>query len=174
MGYTLKIGEAVLDWSVEGVGVDCESVTLPEAPACGDPTDHTNERWPSYSVWANAMRTLGLMDVMFSERNKGKGHFEWNGETRYPLLDRHPGVAPITKEHVEYVAAALDRYKSQHPDHIAQYPPLKPGVQPSMINSEEDFVDDPRFDSALVRGEWLLWWLRWAVENCKRPVFVNT
>lgn len=178
MGYSLRIGEAVLEYDESMVGVDCEVVERDDAPAFGEPTDRRSERWPSYIAWADAMEKLDMMDVMFNERNGGAGHFELNGKVRLPLLECHPGQTPITNEHVEYVEARLAAYKAKHPDHRAEYPPPKQGAQPAFPNSQlyrdEDYVDDPRFDDALVRGEWLAYWLRWAVENCKQPVFVNT
>lgn len=35
-------------------------------------------------------------------------------------------------------------------------------------------VDCDIVKAALCRGEWLAYWLRWAVDNCKQPVFVNS
>lgn len=63
MGYNLTIGEAVLSWDEDYVCVDAQDVTLPNAPAFGDPTDHTNSRWPSYSVWADFCRNLERQGV---------------------------------------------------------------------------------------------------------------
>ena len=175
MGYTLKIGEATLKWSDHYVDVDCNIVRLDEAPAFGEPTDNESQRWPSYSSWASAMRELGLMDVMFNERNNGAGEFDWKGEAYYPLMPTHPGASPIARAHVEYVEAKLDEYKSAHPAHRAQFPPLKPGAERKFgIYSDDDLVDDPTYDGWLCRGEWLAFWLRWALENCKQPVFVNS
>ena len=161
MGYSLSIGEAVIDWNEERVSIDCEIVRLDEAPAFGEITDYESQRWPSYTAWAKAMRELGLTDLMFDERNGGIGEFEWEGEWVYPLIQNHPGAAPITKAHVEVVAAKLKAYKEANPTHVAKYPPR--GCE-----------DDPTYDGYLCRGEWLLFWLKWAVENCEKPVFVNS
>lgn len=178
MGYTLKIGECRLDYDEDSVRVDCDLTKRDDAPAHGEPTDRENQRWPSYSKWAEAMEALDLMDVMFNSRNGGRGEFEWNGKHRSPLLETHPGATPITVEHVQFVEAKLAAYKAANPDHIAKYPPPKPGAKPIFEGSdmyrEEDLVKDPRFDSSLVRGEWLAYWLRWSIENCKQPVFVNS
>lgn len=176
MGYTLRIGEAVIDWDSDNVSIDCEGISRDDAPSFGDPTDKENQRLPSYSVWADCMEKLGLMDVMFNTRNHGAGEFEWNGVTRYPLIQDHPGASPITKEHAEYVEAKLAVYKAVHPTHIAQYPPPKPGAVPIFgdVYKQEDLESDPKYDAALCRGEWLAYWLRWAVDNCKQPVFVNS
>lgn len=177
MGYTLTIGEAVVEYDETLVRIGAEEVFRDDAPAHGEPTDYTNSRWPSYSNWANAMRTLDLMDVMFNERNGGAGEFERDGTTYYPLMPTHPGEQPVTQAHVDEVAERLEAYKDKHPDHIAQYPPLKPDAKPMVEGSsfydDDQYVDDAKYDAALVRGEWLLYWLKWAVENCKQPVFVN-
>lgn len=175
MGYTLIIGEAELLYNEDLVRVDCSPVKRDDAPAYGEPTDYQSQRWPSYSSWADAMEKLGMMDVMFNCRNGGKGYFVHEGETRSPLLEVHPGETPITKEHVEEVENLLAAYKAKNPTHRAEYPPPKLGATPIMgdIYREEDYVDDQRYDSALCRGEWLAYWLRWAVENCEQPVFVN-
>lgn len=178
MGYNLRIGQAILEYDEDRVAVDCEEVTLENAPAHGEPTDGTNARWPSYSAWADSMRALGMMDVMFNMRNGGAGSFTRNEKERSPLLEQHPGATPVTIEHAEEVEEKLSAYKAMHPDHIAQYPPLKPNAKPVVEGStfyrQEDYVDDPRYDGNLVRGEWLAFWLRWAVENCSMPVFVNS
>lgn len=178
MGYTLKIGEAIISWHHDLVKIDCKNIELPDSPAFGEPTDRTNSRWPSYSSWANAMKKLGLMDIMFNERNGGKGYVDWKGKVLYPLLQEHPGASPITPDHVDYIECKLTEYKAKFSDHIAKYPPPKEGAKPlwegSSLYQDSDLVDDPRFDGDLCRGEWLLWWCKWAVENCKHPVFVNS
>lgn len=178
MGYTLEIGEAVLEYDEERVQVGCKGFSHDEAPAYGEPTDHLSQRWPSYSAWADTMRQLGMVDVMFNHRNGGKGEFEWNGISREPLMPTHPGAAPITKEHVEFIEHRLAEYKAKHPTHIAHLPPLKPGAVPMMPGSsfylDDQYVDDERYDVWLCRGEWLAYWVRWAIENCERPVFVNS
>ena len=179
MGYTLKIGECRTDYNEDGVSIDCDVVRRDDAPAFGELTDFESQRRPSYTSWANAMETLGLMDVMFNLRNGGKGDFEWNGKRRSPLLEVHPGATPITIDHVEYVENKIAEYKKKHPDHIAKFPPPKPGAKPIFGNGSneiyrnDDYDEDPRFDHALCRGEWLAYWLRWAINNCKQPVFVN-
>lgn len=177
MGYNLTIGNAEMEYNKDCVRIVATSHRLDEAPAFGEPTDYTNQRWPSYTSWSEAMETLGLMDVMFNHRNGGGG-FERNGDFYSPLLEIHPGATPITLAHVEEVEERIAAYKAANPDHIAQYPPLKPDAEPLVAGSRfygvDAYVDDPKFDSALCRGEWLVFWLRWAIENCERPVFVNT
>jgi hypothetical protein len=176
MGYTLRIGEAEIRWNVDSVDITVADVRLVDAPAHGDPTDFTNTRWPSYSSWIEFCRKLGIVELMFDERYGVSGEFEWNGKHYPALLVHHPGCAPISAAHAEYLEAKVDAYKAQFPEHRAEYPPPKPDASPLVGNiyRENDYVDDPRYDGALCRAEWLLFWLRWALDNCQRPVFVNS
>lgn len=164
MGYTLKIGEARVYYEDDQCKIDCDIVRLENAPAHGDPTDHESQRWPSYSGWAESMRCLGLMDIMFDRRNGGTGCVEYGGQHLQPLLQTHPGASPITKLHAEYIEKKLGEYKQQHPDHVARYRPPKAGASPIVPGSdfyrEEDLDTDPRNDPWLCRGEWLAFWCR--------------
>lgn len=175
MGYTLKIGEAELSYETDYVCIDCATVEIDSAPAYGEPTDRQNQRWPSYSSWHDCMKTLGLMDVMFCSRNGGGG-FDRGGDSYEPLLASHPGAMPVTKAHAEEVEERLAAYKKKHPTHRAEYPPPKQGAKPMFgsMYRNEDLETSPEYDGSLCRGEWLAYWLRWAVENCKQPVFVNS
>lgn len=58
MGYDISIGEATFDGNNQISGT--EQVTLQNAPAYGEPTDYTNERWPSYSGWSDFMRHYSI------------------------------------------------------------------------------------------------------------------
>ena len=156
MGYDITIGEAEIDWSGEHVNISCKTVELPDAPAFDEPTDRTNSRWPSYTSWGNFCRELKIVDVMFCSDNcdQAAGWFEVDGTTRFPLMSEHPGVAPITTDHLIYIEAAVARYMSTFPDHIAQYPPVKEGIEDKgLMNSPDDLVDDPKYDGNLVRAE---------------------
>lgn len=174
MGYTLKVGEAAIDWTDDFVRVDCDTVEVDDAPAFGEPTDRSNERWPSYIGWHDACDALGIAEIMF-----GTDRSKWEIEVRpgvfcSTLIADHPGAAPITPEHLSYIQTKVDAYKARHPDHIAKYPPLKAGVVPRELgNPQSDYVEDDRYDGNLCRAEWLVFWMRWALANCTKPVFVN-
>ena len=171
MGYSLTIGEAYLHWEPGYCTIEAKGEKHSNAPAFGEPTDYTNSRWPSYTAWHDSMEKLDLLDFMFNE-------FEYEGESYPSLIEDHPGVMPITKEYLDYLKLKLDEYKSKNPTHIAKLPPPKEGAIPiikgSLIYRDEDRDNNPIYDSALCRGEWLLYWIEWAVNNCKQPVFVNT
>lgn len=107
MGYTITIGELETQ-AYPNDGLDCSCIRFDAtgvrhdaAPAFGEPTDYTNSRWPSYGVWHEFMRSVGLGDVFFTE----DGH----------LIGGHPGVRLVTREMVEAVASALAAYRAKHP-----------------------------------------------------------
>jgi hypothetical protein len=175
MGYTLKIGEAMVDWERDYVRIWAEDAQSEDAPAFGEPTDHTNSRWPSYSGWSDFAAVIGITEIMFEERNGGCRELQIGDECVGCLIQEHPGAAPITEKHLEYIEAKVNAYRAAHPDHRAEYPPPKPDAKPicGSIYRDEDLVDDPRYDGDLCRAEWLLYWMKWAIKNCKKPVFVN-
>lgn len=159
MGYTLTIGQ--LKTAIENEGLesyisnDAEGVTLDSAPAFGEPTDHTNSRWPSYVSWSEAMRFVGLYDFMFNEETG--------------LLRSHPGCVPIVKEHKEIIDKAyLDFYK--------KYPNAKAGYSPKIKEEDGNFEDLewPVENIWAARLEWLKFWVDWALLNCSKPVFYNS
>lgn len=150
MGYSLTLGEATLLWNEEECRVGALPVSLPKAPAFGEPTDNSNSRWPSYASWSDFSEQLGISDL-FAKNGEIRHHGKW----MFSLMPCHPGVAPVTSTHVEYVQEKLSEYRSKYPDITA------------------GFDGDPR-SGVLARGEWLLFWLEWAVKNCDKPVFVNT
>ena len=158
MGYTLKIGEletATTDDGLESIVLnDAKDEHHENAPAFGDPTDHTNSRWPSYSGWADVCRLTGLSEFFF---NKGTG-----------LIRQHPGCFPLKKEHKEIIDKAYDEF-------YKKYPNAKPGYSPR-VDDIKVFEDNewPEENAIAVRLEWLKYWVDWALINCKQPVFVNS
>lgn len=105
MGYTITIGELRVDadpsvgTDEDGIWMTADGVTNEDAPAFGEPTDHSNSRWPSYSAWADTMRDVGLYE-----------HFFYGGT----LLGGHPGVRLVTPALVSVVSTALDTYRYSH------------------------------------------------------------
>lgn len=108
MGYTITIGQLKINKEPDD-GLDCSCIGFGAegthhdlAPAFGEPTDHENQRWPSYCAWADFMRATGLYDVFFYE----SGH----------LIGGHPGVRLVTRELVDVVSDALTAYREANPD----------------------------------------------------------
>lgn len=152
MGYSLAIGEAVTEVSPEDeygdgyVSIVVEEVRHDDAPAFGEPTDYTNERWPSYTSWSNFAEFAGLTDILYNPKA--------NGDIR----GGHPGHFLITEKFKADVDAAMDRYMEKYPDAVASF----------------ENVEDRRHDGELCRFIWLQYWTDWALENCKTPIFTNT
>lgn len=160
MGYTLTIGEAKIENDGERVALAAVGVSLPEAPAFDEPTDNTNSRWPSYTVWHDFATAAGIHELFYG----GGWDREYRGyrgcsddfHREQGMLASHPGVALITQADADYVSAAKVRWIATHPDAVA------------------GFADDGSKDSTLARLEWLDFWFRWAVANCASPVLENS
>lgn len=159
MGYNFTLGEFVPPAYPGDLGY-AEDVSLPDAPAFGEPTDYSNQRWPSYSAWAEFAREAGLQHL-FDARHERRG---------VPLLlAQHPGVAVIEPVHLAEIDAALSAYQLRHPGKIAGFP------EEELPNGE--CVAKPQaeqYSPTLARLTWLHFWAHWAVRHCRIPVFVNT
>lgn len=158
MGYTLKIGQLKTTIEYDGlesyISNDVELVKHKNAPAYGEPTDFTNSRWPSYTSWRDAMRFVGLEELMF---NKGTG-----------LIRNHPDCIPLVKEHKKIIDEAYNKF-------YKKYPNCKAGYSPKINENEGVYEDEnwPIENNYATRLEWLKYWVDWALENCSKPVFYN-
>ncbi len=155
MGYSLSIGEAIIDYSIweddykeSSVSIAVEAEHHETAPAFGEPTDHSNQRWPSYTQWHEFCKFTQLTDVFYQDKDFRGGH---------------PGVFPITKTFQRHIDLALKAHKMRHPNAQATY-------EREANLSEEEFMADGSY----CRLEWLKYWTDWALINCKHPVFCNT
>lgn len=150
MGYTLKIGEAeIVNYPEDGyISIGVKGVEHKEAPAFGEPTDFSNQRWPSYTSWHNFARFVGLHDLFYDE-DEG-------------LIRRHPDTFPLTPSHKEIIDKAYEAFKVKYPDAVASF-------------AEDGNYDEfPEENTWLVRLEWLKYWVDWSLENCQNPVFYNS
>lgn len=146
MAYEIYIGEWNRGATADEEGCTPQDVSLIEidgAPTCaGDEmTGCSNRRQPSYGVWDRFCRATGVYALFFDPR---KG-----------LMREHPGTASLTKGHAKEIAAALARYRANHPD-----------AQPTFESADEH-------DHHLARLIWLDWWVRWALANCRQPAIHN-
>jgi len=175
MGYTITIGEArveapdaseAMDWP--HISVRAEGFSHDDAPTFrGDSmTGNGSSRSPSYTAWAEFCEAVGLYRLFFGV-DRGEAH-ERGGNAG--LMSRHPGAALLTKEHHAQIAAALVRYRTEHPE-----------ARPGWMEHTEggDFFCGPwdpetvGLDGNLARLMWLEWWTRWALANCKVPTLAN-
>lgn len=111
MGYSITIGELLVETHPEDA-MECSGLSFlakgerhGNAPAFGEPTDFTNERWPSYTAWHNFIKHCGLYELFFCE-----GH----------LIGGHPGIRLITREMLEAITASRVQLESQTPAPVAE------------------------------------------------------
>ncbi len=130
MGYNLTIGEAEFD--EDGRVCGAVDVHLDDAPAFGEPTDYTNQRWPSYTAWADFHNQLGISDLMRE------------------LMPSHPGYALISAAQVAVIEEKLEAYKIAHTWH------------------------EDEWEGIVNRATWMIFWMKWAIDNCKHPIFYNS
>jgi hypothetical protein len=160
MGYNLTIGEACVDYNVDdswfeqdyndySIRVEARSEKHDAAPAFGEPTDHTNQRWPSYTAWHNFCKFTNLYDLFYDDNER-------------TLRGGHPGVMPVTKHMLFRVKKAKMQLKGKYPNLRAEY-------DVPDISEEEDMAN-----GALCRLLWLEYWFEWALENCEQPVLTNS
>ncbi len=154
MGYSLTIGEAKLEkWDEDEFGdghidITVDGVHLDDAPAFGEPTDYTNERWPSYTSWWEFAEYAGLTDVLFDP------------ETNGGIRGGHPGHFLITEKFKQDIDDAYSKFMEKYPDATPTY--------------DTEGTADADADGALCRLTWLQYWTTWALENCENPIFKNT
>ncbi len=161
MGYNITIGNAVpvhskedgdlyAAWQVEATMHDAAPV-FPNDTMTGN----GNGRSPSYSAWSDSMQALGLHDVFFHK---------YSG-----LMRQHPGCQLLTPEIAEQISAAVSAYRATA---------TKPAGCAGMPTHDEAtgtliVPDEGKYDDVLMRGEWLDYWVTWAVANCETPALEN-
>lgn len=159
MGYNLIIGEAKIDYNITDleepyIDIYADIIKNKNAPAYGEPTDYTSARWPSYTSWHNFTKFVKLEDLFY-------------GEERYDkLLKDHPGCSVITKKHKQEIDEAYKNFKIKYPNSIATYGDVKDIFEEDKNNPEENCW--------LCRLEWLKYWVDYVLENCERPVLINS
>lgn len=173
MGYNIIIGEQGC-WDSETRLPGVAIIELASAPAFGELTDNTNERWPGYSDWADFLEATGLQ--WLSPRTSRR--FEAFVRRDCPaLMVEHPGVRPLLPIHRTVIDDAYAAYverigKDKLPgwgeagDYFdkAQGRSVYRGALP---NAEQ-------YDGHLARLTWLRFWVHWALDNCRHPVLKNT
>jgi len=151
MGYTFTIGNAVPHHSTEDFPYlsarwEVEPMEHPDAPDLpNDFSGKHNERSPSYSVWSDFLKEVGLYDLLMSECG-------------FPI-GGHPGCSGLTREMADRISEARRKFEEKAV--------LPPGFEPF------DHTGPAKCDYTLARLIWLDWWVRWAVDNCKTPAISN-
>lgn len=170
MGYTLRIGELKVSYENDEDEPRIDLKAMParhdDAPAFGEPTDYENQRWPSYTAWAEFARDFGLYELFFGQSVGSRDIVRDDA-----LLRQHPGCVPLTERHRREINAALEAWKRRYPDATPTFgrPPPE-GAHPLMWEDP----DNPEENGKMTRIVWLAYWVNWALDNCTRPVFENT
>ena len=71
------------------------------------------------------------------------------------LIREHPATYPLCEEHRNIVNEKYKAFKAKYPTGVASY----------------EYSDT---NAAFERLEWLKYWINWALDNCKNPVFHNS
>lgn len=167
MSYSIYIGNAELESEWPGDDerpyaawvVHC--IERDDAPYKPDLTGKSNGCHPGYAQWSEAMRDAGLYEMWYDDERG--------------LLRPHPGCRPLTREHMERTETALRALARRHPDD-------RPGICFCATCAPHDVppggaerpAHDPRLSMRLLRLEWMVWWMRWALDNCPRPAVSNS
>lgn len=149
MGYNLYIGEAEVWECLEErrAGV-CVAVKSDENAPINSTDDNTNRIFPGYGAFADFCRDFGIHDIFYQSEDYKKCRW-WTdpeGVGHDCLLSIHPGAQPLTESHYIAFKEAQERHAGSCSDD---------GYNLKRIN-------------------WLVWWTRWALDNCKYPTFSNT
>lgn len=143
MGYTLTIGEMKTHFEDNGeIWHSVAAMCLDDAPINSN-HDRKNLICPCYSSWGDFMRTSGLNKAL-----------EEHGIT----LMAHSGVCFISRRVRDVICNYGQAWLQQHP--VVRIEGVK-------TNTRDDLFAD--YNPARMR--WLVWWVNWAFENCKTPVF---
>lgn len=166
MGYNFYIGEATVEPADEYGGcvrIGVVPVHAPESPHAANEqvNGHENRRWPSYTVWHDFARSVGL-EAFFFDKEDG-------------LIAEHPGAVYLLPEHAKTLTDALAKYRGEHPNALPGFTlEADPFTEPEAVANQERPPEGKYFDYTLARLEWCEWWVRWALANCNVPIFRNT
>lgn len=156
MSYDIYIGNAETE---DDLSVIVRRTTHPDAPLMPDSGGQGNDRHPSYSGWGSFVREVGLVGVFF--------------DTKDGLMRSHPGTQVLTERHLRVFERADRAYRAAHPDDRAALCECSRCAPPFLSTSFSPPAHDPRANFNLMRLSWLLFWTRWALDNCERPAIYN-
>ena len=162
MGYTIKIGEACwespkeYDWDYAEEGVylrlDAKSEKHDNAPSFGEPTDFSNERWPSYTSWYEFLKDANIVNFFYDKNER--------------TIGGHPGGFMLTERHRAMVEGASVYLKTLYPKAF-EYAE-NGGKWP---DNKDEIIDGYGCCSRII---WLKYWVNWALDNCDHPVVANS
>jgi hypothetical protein len=137
-------------------------ISLPEAPLFpGDPTERTNSRSPSYTMWAEFCDDVGLQPLFFDKQ--------------HGLMREHPGWFQFGPEHLLIVRRAREAYEKQHPGLVPgwaedDYWSRRRRGQMEPNPGDEQYTTE---GGHLARLLWLEWWMDYALKHFDHPGIAN-
>jgi hypothetical protein len=165
MGYSLWFGEFGVDTEPEGrwanpTAQKPEGVEWPEDAPLNSSGDTSNHCMPSYSAWGAFCNRTGLEEV-FRE-----------------LIAEHPGVAPLTAEHLEVFRAAQHKLAMGGWDGERAEAVVRESKEAAECAGRDWWLssgaDVPEVAWDALRLRWLVFWAEWCLEHCKYPTFANS
>lgn len=168
MGYNIGIGEArcnvdmddlVAYWDVEPM--DGRDLGAPPDTRGSEPETYANEVWPGYIGWANFCKSVGLWEPFYGPEGGAERGASW-GELP-ALLSARPGIFALTPLHLAAFEHARSTYRG--------------ATMEGSFMAQTTWTDTRKPDIAAwhrKRLDWLCWWTRWALENCKHPAMYNS
>jgi len=148
MGYNLGIGELNVIYDNGGDA----RITLDFEPEKGHNADFLNVGEPTdgsnmrWPSYASWKKVIIKLDMLDLFFNDDDS-----------LMRCHPDTVPLNEEHRKVINSKYKEFKRK-------YPNAKPNY------NDEDNEEN----AALVRIEWLKYWVNWALDNCEKPVFHNS
>lgn len=81
---------------------------------------------------------------------------EFSALIKEELMPNHPGWKPLKAEHHRKFNKIFQQFKCRYP------------------HAKATFESGKEEDGALCRLIWLDYWMKWALKNCKEPIFYNS
>jgi len=178
MGYNLTIGkkienpnlndilEDMIDdeysreealFSLESIKYIAKDNDSKNAPAFGEPTDYTNQRWPSYTSWYVFCKSVDIYNIFYTESGHLKGD--------------HPGYFEITKEISDELESKYKRFQMQYKKAKSTFDKSHPNHDKLIyISGERNQMDQ---NGALARFEWLMYWVRDGVSKFPNELIIS-
>jgi len=150
MGYNIKIGELEVTFSTED---GRESVVELNAKT----EDEREESFLNVGEPTDGTNMRWPTYTSWANFAEKADLYEFFFDDCEGLIRQHPAVYPLCEEHRQIVNEKYRSFKKKYPESIPSYE-----------------YEDNEVNGALVRLEWLKYWINWALDNCEKPVFCNS
>lgn len=133
-----------------------ESEHHDDAPAFGEPTDYSNDRWPSYGSWFDFCEAAGVTQFIFDDQRRS-------------LRGGHPGYFVMDKTFAQKINAAYKMFSIKYPDAVPTFDDTHPNAD------KVCFPYNTPQNHTKARFVWLNYWVQYAVkEYGEDAIFYNS